>query len=163
MKKRSFKDLFAELEGEPESKEKSGAAEKHAVSAAERVGRALLDRLGSASGLSEDALADAIIAVWEDPEALTGGEAEGNGKGGALKPYVEPEMKIFGSDASAADLLEGESRPLPFTEHKRTSAPIRSGGIQAEPIDYEELTDEQFRRLKKQLQKAAADGKRVRL
>ena len=175
--KKSIKELFAALEGDRKGAEPASAKAKvkrptasagdesaaeergNEPSAAEKVGRALLDRLGNSTGMEEDELADAIIAVWDDPDTLTGGEPPQE-----KRPYEEPALEVSGEAASsiggeAASSIGGS----PFGEHRRIPVPLRSGSAEAAPVDYDELTREQFMKLKKQLKKAAADGKRVRL
>jgi|GEM_PF-3014690 len=175
--KKSIKELFAALEGDRKGAEPASAKAKvkrpiasagdesaaeergNEPSAAEKVGRALLDRLGNSTGMEEDELADAIIAVWDDPDTLTGGEPLQE-----KRPYEEPALEVSGEAASsiggeAASSIGGS----PFGEHRRIPVPLRSGSAEAAPVDYDELTREQFMKLKKQLKKAAADGKRVRL
>ena len=150
MKKRSFKDLFAALETEPENKAADGSGnaepeergEKNGPSAAERVGRALLDKLGGVTGMDEEELADAIVAMWKQPR----GHAES-----------EPEAE------NAAGLLEGAKPSSPFEAPARTPVPIKSGAIAQAPVDYDELTDAQFSELRRKLKRAAADGKKIKL
>ena len=183
--KKSIKELFAALEGDRKGAEPASAKAKvkrptasagdesaaeergNEPSAAEKVGRALLDRLGNSTGMEEDELADAIIAVWDDPDTLTGGEPPQE-----KRPYEEPALEVSGEAASsiggeAASSIGGEAASSiggsPFGEHRRIPVPLRSGSAEAAPVDYDELTREQFMKLKKQLKKAAADGKRVRL
>ncbi len=154
MKMKSIKDLFAELDEKSAGGKDEGTGPKateedaevkteplgemRADSAAERVGRALLERLG-ADGMDEDELADAIIAVWEN-------------EGAAPLVYAEPDTEP-----------EAPAKPPLVAERRRMPQPMRADAAAPAPLDYDRLTAEQFRRLKKQLQKAAADGRKVRL
>ena len=149
--KKSIKELFAALEGGASDEKKPGGKtaedgggnQKAEVSPAERIGRALLDRLGESTGMDEEALADAITAVWAESDKLP---AEGK------REYEEPEAEIV-----------RPAKPPLVAEQRRVRAPMRAEAAAESPMDYSELSQEQFRKLKKQLQKAAADGRRVRI
>ncbi len=149
---KSIKALFEALERagtEPGRTEEGRVGERPSdaeMSPAEMVGRALLDRLGSGTGLSERELAEAILDVWAHPDKLA--------------PNGEPQEPATDDEAGES----AERTPVtPFGEHRRMPKPIRSGAAAPQRIDYDELTDEQFRTLRKQLKKAEADGKKVRI
>ena len=91
--------------------------------------------------MSEDELADAITAVWAQPQAS------------ADEPEAVPAEKLFG----------GKTGQSPFAAPARTPVPIRSGAPAQTPIDYDELTDAQFGELRRRLKRAAAEGKKIKL
>lgn len=151
MKKRSINEL---LRGLDETKvKKVPAAEKKpaqkGMNPAEVIGRALLDRLGASTGLSEEELVDFILEAWTRDTAAKNAEADDR------------------SGISAENLLpsngEKAKAPVSIERPKRLPMPMRGMNIEAPAIDYTELSSEQFRELKRQLKKAGADGKRVRL
>lgn len=180
MKKRSFSELFAGLEGaksrrgadadedrkraavkDAEAEEGAEAGEdaedeaekpeEKRASAAERVGRALLSRLGGVSSMSDDELADAIISMWNDPGAFEGE------RGGAQTSAAD----VMARSGAAGERFAGVD---PFGgKPSGPHVPIRSGAPADMPVDYEALTDRQFSELKRQLKRAAADGRKVRL
>ena len=134
MKKRRM-DLEPAEAGENEA----GFEEEARMSAAERLGREMLDRLGADEETDEDELADAII-----------------------------EMMTRMSDAPAApekprtnELPENVRDP--FGTLPRMPVPMKTGSVKPEPADYSEMSVKQFNELKKLLKKANADGKRIRL
>ena len=180
MKKSSINELLSLAEkhgdgGEPEKGEGSNAEararaeaeagqdsrenEARTVSPAERIGRALLKKLGG-TGLPEDKLADAIIAAWDDMP-LPGADD------GAKDAKTEEGEAEGAKDLGAEELikeLDGGAKKQPFPGRSaRAPMPIKSSAAGGAPIDYESLTAKQFRQLKKQLQRAASEGKRVRL
>lgn len=138
MKKRSMKDMLSALGGSegsmPETAAKSNAAET--------VGRALLDRLGRITDMSEEELVKLILKAWEEADAKVPAE----------KTKL-PEKLGTGSDAP---LSRGKAMP-------KLPKPMRSGASETPAIDYSELTSEQFKELKKMLAKAQSDGRKVRL
>ncbi len=141
------------------------SAEGGTRSAAETVGRALLDRLGASTGLSEDRLAELIIKAWDSAEDSADETAS-----------CETASFETAPDKTAADTLAAANSPSPVGQNglsalpitlegsqKKRPLPIKSGSTEAPATDYTELSDEQFKALKRQLQKATSDGRRVRL
>lgn len=124
------------------------AAEEETVSssAAERLGRAMLDRFGDVDDdVTEDELVDAILEAWD----MSGETApEEDEPAPEAEPEEEPEE-------------DGEEN-VPF-ETERRPVPMRAGTNAAKPVDYAEMSAKQFNDLKKLLKKASADGKRIRL
>ena len=106
------------------------------VSAAERLGRAILDSLGSVEGASEDELVDAIIREW------TGRKAE----------------------SSSKDAVRTEKpAPDPFAGVMKPPVPMRANSAAPNAVDYQDMSKKQFSELKKLLKKAAADGRKIKL
>lgn len=151
------------------------SAEGGTRSAAETVGRALLDRLGASTGLSEDRLAELIIKAWDSAEDSAGETASGETASGETAADKTASDKTA-ADKTAADALAAANSPSPVGQNglsalpitlegsqKKRPLPIKSGSTEAPATDYTELSDEQFKALKRQLQKATSDGRRVRL
>ena len=163
MKKNSIKQMLGLLgvsakpgmeAPETGNEEPSSAAGTEPVpaqaSAAERLGRALLGALGGVEGVSEDELVDAVLGEWQ-PSAHGRGEAEKT----APARETDAAKLILENDGDEADSPFGETFPTPV--------PMKAGSGKAEPIDYTEMSAEQFNRLKKLLKKANADGRKIRL
>ncbi|MBO4383802.1 MAG: hypothetical protein J5854_00070 [Clostridia bacterium] len=74
MSKNSFNELLAGLEAE--LKPGADGEERVSVSPAERLGRAMLDRFGTAEGMSESELVDAILGEWNARKEPSGMPAE---------------------------------------------------------------------------------------
>lgn len=119
-----------------------------------RLGAAFLARLNIPEGMDEREAAERIIAMWNGAD--TRGAAENEAESG--EDYSEENA--------------GESEPLedaPMSGARgekhggRLPAPIRGGLFEAPRADYESMSAEQFRRLKKQLERASMDGRRIRL
>ena len=107
--------------------------------AAMRHGKAMLRRLNVSEdeGSGASALVDSILGYWEkEPSA---------------RSIREETMK----DRKAKQTPAGETAPLP--------RPIRADITEAPKTDYENMSSEQFGKLKKQLQHAALNGRRIRL
>ena len=140
MKYRSIMHMLEEAlpalsEGEPEAR---------AADPAERLGRAMLDRLGIPEGLDEDELVDALLDEW-----MNGEDEE--------EPEEEEE-----DDEEELPVPRGDAPEDLFT-HSRRPVPMRAGAGVSSPVDYQDMSAEQFRNLKKFMKKASADGKRIRL
>lgn len=119
-----------------------------------RLGAAFLARLNLPEGMDEREAAERIIAMWNGAD--TRGAAENQAESG--EDYSEENA--------------GENEPLedaPMSGARgekhggRLPAPIRGGLFEAPRADYESMSAEQFRRLKKQLERASMDGRRIRL
>ncbi|MBO4848675.1 MAG: hypothetical protein J5586_05935 [Clostridia bacterium] len=104
-----------------------------AVGPAERLGRAMLARLGAAEDVDEDELVDALVREWEAVPAAP----------------EEPEEPR----ADAEEIFAPVRRPVP----------MRTGGAASSPVDYAGMSREQFRKLGKFLKRADSDGRRIRL
>ena len=119
-----------------------------------RLGAAFLARLNIPEGMDEREAAERIIAMWNDANAhgamenaAESGEdnpADQNGENGSFEdePVIEPRDEKRGG---------------------RLPTPIRGGLFEAPRADYESMSAEQFRRLKKQLERANMDGRKIRL
>ena len=77
-------------------------------------------------------------------------DAAGTADSEQAAPAMQAELASEKQEAT-----QGGKRVLP--------RPIRGSIGEAPAADYESMSAEQFRRLKKQLQRAASDGRRVRL
>lgn len=110
-------------------------AAKREQSAAERLGRALLDSLGPIEGADEDELVDAMLREWN---------VKRDGRGSAKKP-------------------ERKEAEDPFRDIARPPVPMRTGSSAEAPVDYSDMSRKQFSELRKLLKKAAADGRRIRI
>lgn len=107
--------------------------------AAMRLGKAMLRRLNVSEdeGSGASALVDSILGYWE--------------KEPSSRSIREETMK----DRKANQIPANETAPLP--------RPIRADITEAPETDYENMSSEQFGKLKKQLQRAALNGRRIRL
>ena len=130
-----------------------GTAEPLAGAETEAGGEALLARLGAAflarlnvpEGMTAAEAVEAILSVWEKDELPA-----------ADLPAEEERAEENEESAPEAD-------EAPAASMKRLPRTLRGGLGEAPEADYESMSAEQFRRLKKQLQRAAADGRRIRL
>ena len=145
MKKNSLKRMLELADAEQNAAEAPKANEKAAKSAAERLGEALLSSLGGVEGVSEDELVDALLGEWKPRAAAA---------------EAEPEAH---DETPAAEMPGGEAQVNPFGENARMPVPMKADAANTEPMDYSEMSAEQFAKLRKLLKRAAADGKRIRL
>lgn len=114
-----------------------------------RLGEAFLARLDLPEGMSEEEAAERIISMWNEKDAFrASNEAEG----------AETEAHFGESAPDDPDDVRFEAARPP-----RLPMPIRGGLFEAPKADYESMSAEQFRRLKKQLERASMDGRRIRL
>jgi hypothetical protein len=156
MKKRSkLTELLDALRaGEMENQESEGRSEAPEAKPTEtneaaneeneallELGEAFLARLSLPEGMTKAQAAREIISMWENAGNEETGKKEA---ASAEEPAERPEAK-----------------PAPA----KTRLPrILRGGLGSMPeADYESMSAEQFRRLKKQLSRAAMDGRRIRL
>ncbi len=151
MKNKSIRRLFAK-DAEDDASAVSAASgpqdASDAVSAAERLGRWLLDSLGAADdGVTEDELVDAIL----------------NERTAAGDSLAEPEEEEERDEGAAPQPVPDEDGDLPFEPAPRRPRHMRTGGAQSAPVDYSDMSAEQFRSIRKLLKKAAADGRRIKL
>lgn len=168
MSKKSIMQLMGLQARGGDAKAPAGdGAEQSGASAAERLGRALLDTLGLADDVNEDELVEAVLGEWanrdESGEAGEAGEAdEADEDGEPLYDGTEdePGYDERGYDERGYDKPEEDD--VPFGRARRP-VPIRTAGAASAPVDYADMSTEQFRELKKLLKKAAADGKRIKL
>lgn len=110
--------------------------------ALKRLGAAFIARLNVPEGMTTAEAVEAILSVWEKD-------------GGAAAP-----APVRAEEAPAEDEPEAEEPAKSVTRLPKT---LRGGLGEAPEADYESMSAEQFRRLKKQLQRAAADGRKIRL
>ena len=158
-KKRTFKELLQLLpqKEQPEVKaekeaaepalqgneaENAGAAVQH-ENAYAKLGKAFINRLHLPNELIANAsevesIVNRIISVWEKVEAKTADSAAEEN-----------------AEESFADAADANAERLPL--------PLAGGLAQAPEADYETMSAEQFRTLRKQLKRAAMDGRRIRL
>ena len=159
MKKKSIKQMLDmakenlggtndEAVGVEESSE--GEPSVKAISAAERLGSALLSELGGVEGVTDDELVDAILREWV------------SNRGKAHSRVNRTELPNEELEDGTADYNSGELFE-PFGENPRTPVPMRTGSRGSDPVDYSEMSSQQFNNLKKLLKKASADGRRIRL
>ncbi|MCR5809085.1 MAG: hypothetical protein K6G56_05935 [Clostridiales bacterium] len=145
MKTKSIKELFSR--GERGGEAEAAPAE---ASAAERLGRALIERLGGVpEGVTEDELVDALLENMDGEKEA--GEETGPARGEEKASFPE---QIDDDDDEAED---------PFGGSARRPVPMRTGSAASAPVDYADMTAKQFNDLKKLLKKASADGKRITL
>ena len=127
MNRKSIKALFEGLE---DGKPAGGTG----MSAAEKLGRAVLDSLGTVEGADEDELVEAILGEWKPGRAET--------------------ERPAGEAGEAFD---------PFGARSRRPVPMRAGSGAPSSVDYADMSPKQFSELKRLLKKAAADGKRIKI
>ena len=139
---KSILSMLEELEPVREAAEEAAKeADNAPSSAAERLGRAMLSRLGAIEGLGEDELVDALLENWGKlPEPEDDGEEEPE----------ENELPEF----PAEEIFEARSR---------RPVPMRTGSMAAERVDYSDMSAKQFAELKKLLKRASADGRKIKL
>lgn len=119
-----------------------------------RLGAAFLARLNLPEGMDEREAVERIIAMWNGAD--TRGAAENEAESG--EDYSEENT---GENETLEDAPMSGARG---EKHGgRLPAPIRGGLFEAPRADYESMSAEQFRRLKKQLERASMDGRRIRL
>ena len=119
-----------------------------------RLGAAFLARLNVPEGMDEREAAERIIAMWNDADGR--GAAETEAELGEEYPEDTAEENEPIEDAPVS-VARGEKHG------GRLPAPIRGGLFEAPRADYESMSAEQFRRLKKQLERASMDGRKIRL
>lgn len=100
-----------------------------------RLGAEFLKRLDIPEGMSAAEAVDAIISMWDE-----GGKA--------------------GEGAGYTERIRRENDPVTTAKLPKT---LRGGLNELPEADYESMSAEQFRRLKKQLKRADMDGRRIRL
>lgn len=98
----------------------------------------MLSRLGIPEGIDRGEAVERILHHWENSP---------------IDAEIDPALEQSEPDADKAP--QDTRRTLP--------RPIRGNIGEAPAADYDSMSAEQFRRLKKQLQKAFSDGRRVRL
>lgn len=122
-----------------------------------RLGEAFIARLNIPKGMDVREAVERIIAMWNDADALRASR-EGGSENAAedVGAHESEELGEKLEDAPAtSDLQNKRSERLP--------TPIRGGLFDAPRADYESMSAEQFRRLKKQLERASMDGRKIRL
>ncbi len=165
MSKKSIMQLMGLQARGGDAKAPAGdGAEQSGASAAERLGRALLDTLGLADDVNEDELVEAVLGEWANrDESGEAGEAdEADEDGEPLYDGTEDERGYDERGYDERGYDKPEEDDVPFGRARRP-VPIRTAGAASAPVDYADMSTEQFRELKKLLKKAAADGKRIRL
>ena len=105
--------------------------------AALRLGSAMLRRLNVSEDDDASDLVDAILGYWEN------------------EPSARSIREKTVQRHRARQASRKKAEPLP--------RPIRADITEAPEADYENMSSEQFRKLKKQLQRAALNGRRIRL
>lgn len=134
-----MKNRMNGIEPAPAGENEALGEEAKRVSAAERLGREMLDRLGADEETDEDELADAVIEVLSRMSEAPAADEK-------RKPNELPE--------NVRD---------PFGTVPKMPVPMKTGSVRPEETDYSEMSLKQFNELKKLLKKANADGKRIRL
>lgn len=155
-RKKTIEELLGALdehtpEGKPEvSSQAPGGSEteqrQNRLEAERKLGAAMLERLSIPEGDVTE-FVDSIISAWDAVSEKSGAQA-GSEAGG-----LPIERAMIGA-SEAHDGEKAQAR-LPLS--------MRAGVTVPPEADYDSMSSEQFRRLKKQLQRAAADGRRVRL
>ncbi len=110
------------------------------ASAAERLGRALLESLGAAPGSNEDEIVDAILGEWKHAKEKSG--------------KAPDERRPSDGKQAVGDPFAGVMRP---------PVPMRANAVPGAPVDYADMSQKQFNELKKLLRKAASDGRKIKL
>lgn len=130
--------------------------------AAYRLGAAMLNKLHLPDEIDPEELVNAIISIWENQPD---GEREAGDSAMLESPLYTPDVERNGASMPqmAADMMAGTAEGSFPTAKKRLPRPIRGGIGEAPQMDYQSMSAEQFRRLKKQLQRASMDGRRVRI
>ncbi len=150
-KKRTFKELLQLLpqKEQPEDKAEKEAAEpalqgneaENAAAAVQhenayaKLGKAFINRLH---------LPNELIANASEVESIVNR---------IISVWEKVEAKT--ADSAAEDAADANAERLPL--------PLAGGLAQAPEADYETMSAEQFRTLRKQLKRAAMDGRRIRL
>ncbi len=91
-----------------------------------------------ANAAEVESIVNRIISVWEKVEART-------------------------ADSAAEENAEESFEDAADANAERLPLPLAGGLAQAPEADYETMSAEQFRTLRKQLKRAAMDGRRIRL
>ena len=108
-----------------------------------KLGKAFINRLHLpneliANGAEVESIVNRIISVWEKVEART-------------------------ADSAAEENAEESFEDAADANAERLPLPLAGGLAHAPEADYETMSAEQFRTLRKQLKRAAMDGRRIRL
>lgn len=120
----------------------------------ERLGEAFLARLNLPDGMDESEAVERILEMWNDADAF-----RVSGRDGAVhSETAESEALDDETDFDSSIRKSGDEAHAP-----RLPSPIRGGLFEAPKADYESMSAEQFRRLKKQLERASMDGRKIRL
>ncbi len=122
--------------------ENAAAAVQH-ENAYAKLGKAFINRLHLpneliANAAEVESIVNRIISVWEKVEAKT-------------------------ADSAAEENAEESFEDAADANAERLPLPLAGGLAQAPEADYETMSAEQFRTLRKQLKRAAMDGRRIRL
>lgn len=117
----------------------AGDEKTAAENALMRLGSALLDRLHVPEGMTLTEAVDAVLSVWE------------NAGSAAEEPDTDEETGEEQEEAPEAPQKRSFPRPMHGSMTSDTGA------------DYDSMSAEQFRRLKKQLRRASMDGRKIRL
>jgi hypothetical protein len=131
-------------EGEAEeTPAETGAGADEEKQALYELGEAFVARLSLPEGMTKAQAARQIISMWENAGA-------------------EGPKKKEAFDEKAADKAPADNGK-PAAKESRLPRILRGGLGSMPEADYESMSAEQFRRLKKQLSRAAMDGRRIRL
>lgn len=144
-KRRSITELIDSLRG---GAQESAKPEGPGTAALARLGAAFLGRLELPEGMSTEEAVAAILGMWENAGTARADKPEA---GAADKAPEETPSE----DEDAGEEYANELRRLPRTLHGSLS--------EAPEADYEGMSAEQFRRLKKQLQRASLEGRKIRI
>ena len=148
-KKRTFKELLQLLpqKEQPEDKAEKEAAEPALQgNEAENAGAAVQHESAYAK------LGKAFINRLHLPNELIANAAEVES---IVNRIISVWEKVENAEESFADAADANAERLPL--------PLAGGLAQAPEADYETMSAEQFRTLRKQLKRAAMDGRRIRL
>lgn len=141
-------------------------AEEAPASPAEKLGQAMLTRLGISADDGE--LIDALIEEWGSlplpEEAPEEPETED-------EPETEPEEPEDEPEDESEEPEEPEPAPDPAELEEleelfrgvRRPVPMRTGSAASRGVDYQDMSAKQFAELKKLIRRADADGKRIKL
>lgn len=145
--------------------EKGGEAEAAPrVSAAERLGQAMLARLGIPEGEEGEELIDALLEEWNAlPAPEDDSEDESEDEAPDAEPEEdEPEAVPAGELPEDMGGIDPEELEELFSGSRRP-VPMRTGSASSERVDYSDMSPKQFNELKKLIRRASADGRKVRL
>lgn len=120
-----------------------------------RLGAAFLARLNIPEGMDESEAAERIITMWNDAD-----EHGRQGESTAASDAGYSAEHIGETVPAEEDSVYGDGNGK---REGKLPSPIRGGLFEAPRADYESMSAEQFRRLKKQLERASMDGRRIRL
>ncbi|MCR5610408.1 MAG: hypothetical protein K6F68_01040 [Clostridiales bacterium] len=116
MSKNSINQMLAGLEAD--LKAGMGENESPKASAAERLGRALLDSFGAVEGMNEDELVDALLGEWSSRQSQAG-ETEKAEPREPFEPALKPPVPMKAGVSAPQPMNYADMPAKQFNELKK--------------------------------------------